>query len=542
VTIRRVVELTAPISSFTGKTEAQVRRAMAFSVFERLQTMGALPQGTTYATALPDAMRTDFATAQGLKPDAAPATWGQALELLCRDADGDGRLDLDPAALAPLGLPSLWPDALPQTAPSSDRFEADLAGVVAADRPDLGLAGTLQLGAQDTSDGKQGVDLAAGNADRTVTMWKNPDGSLVGPNDTPQAGAQQVQIDAHLDALGYAASGKVTLRLSVLSAGPDGDTQEASLYEAHVSPRGNNDSPSLSAPTADWITGQLLGNQAPPSGANAELALFESMRKAQHDLVLGSKPSDPAKRTVWAAGRLTPDQVATKVKDLTARYGVAPKRWLGYVDDVREVQVAKAFRDAALPAKGITPAFLYTIAIGEGAGFFLDFATQGDHVALEQPVSGFQYLGCDTFGSRVADLKRKGLVPADFQEGRDYTLATAQNELGQSVTSADFTSFPKGLTALAALLADMRGRFLSDAKSVLGPQKAAKLTEEQINFFTYFYFNAGEGAGKRLLVSKGLAPAAPWSGPPPPNNMNARFNSLQRLATWRMVSDFGLFS
>jgi hypothetical protein len=155
-------------------------------------------------------------------------------------------------------------------------------------------------------------------------------------------------------------------------------------------------------------------------------------------------------------------------------------------------------------------------------------------------VPGFQYLGLDTFGTRVEGLRRQGLLPESFKEGVDYTVSSARNEKGEIVQSADFANLQAGLTAMTAMVADERRRFLNDVSAVLGPN--VKPTEDQTNFFTYLYFNTGSGGGRRLLEANGLGLADKWTAPPPESNkVSARFNALQRLATWKMIDALGVF-
>ncbi len=68
-----------------------------------------------------------------------------------------------------------------------------------------------------------------------------------------------------------------------------------------------------------------------------------------------------------------------------------------------------------------TPSFLYTIAVGEGLGLWIDanYASNAPHnVMVENEVSGFDALGTDHFAGDITRLKK--YLPADFNEGNEY--------------------------------------------------------------------------------------------------------------------------
>lgn len=252
-------------------------------------------------------------------------------------------------------------------------------------------------------------------------------------------------------------------------------------------------------------------------------------------------PTDLAERAVWAGGRLSAEELQSRVTKLQDTWGVRPLRWQGWVDDPSEVNTARAILEATAGQTAIRPSYLYTIAIGEGLLYYLDASNRFTHVDTSQPVSGFGEIGVDTFATAAEGLKRSGLLPAWFQEGRDYTVQVQTNEKGETVRSADFPDLKRGLIALRAMLADSRAHFLSDAKTALGPVAASRLTQDQVDYFTYVYFNAGAGFGKRHLQSQGLVAVKKWQGPPPPDNRVARFNALQRLSTLQLMDSLQLF-
>ncbi len=176
-----------------------------------------------------------------------------------------------------------------------------------------------------------------------------------------------------------------------------------------------------------------------------------------------------------------------------------------------------------------------------GAPSYLDANSTYSAVDTSKPVSGFSDLGTDTFATAAADLKRRGFLPEWFQEGRDYTVTSHVNEKGENVQSADFPDLKRGLIALRAMLADCRSRFQRDARAVLGASAASRLTQDQLDSYTYVYFNAGAGFGRKHLQANGLGAVAKWDAPPPADNRIARYNAIQRLSTQKLMDSLGWF-
>jgi hypothetical protein len=250
---------------------------------------------------------------------------------------------------------------------------------------------------------------------------------------------------------------------------------------------------------------------------------------------------DPARGMVYRAGTIPPNERADAIAKAKAAWGTRPLAFERFVDEGKELTVARAFHDAARPDLGISPAFLYTVALGEGTNLYLADHTRHSDVNIKAPIDGYQYLGTDTFGTRAAALKQQGLIDPSWKAGKQYTVQTETNEKQQTVKSATFKDLPTGLTALTAMLAAERRNFERDAAEVLGEPAAAQLTADQKDFFSYVYFNAGPGFGKRALERWGLDYGRPWSGPDPADNRNPRFNAAQRMATKSALEAMGLF-
>ncbi len=272
------------------------------------------------------------------------------------------------------------------------------------------------------------------------------------------------------------------------------------------------------------------------------LAFAEHVRKQIALLAATTPPADPSLQVVWRAAHVTTPELEAKRRALADKYGVLPLRWLGFVDDVREVGAVQAFQKAAQPKLGVPVDWLYVIAVGEGLNGLLSAdGTSFVPPTYDDRVSGFSELGVDTFGTRVEGLKKRGLLRQNFAEGVDYLTMPDTNEKDEPVVSASFPDLARGLEALASMIAAERQQFLVDARRVLGADRAEHLTDEQLFFFTYVYFNAGPLGGRRLLERRGLNAAEAWRGKLPDHNRNAQYNAMQRLQTLRLLRAFAIF-
>lgn len=159
--------------------------------------------------------------------------------------------------------------------------------------------------------------------------------------------------------------------------------------------------------------------------------------------------------------------------------------------------------DATLPVEQ-----LYVYAAREGLIDYvrdqLKVGAKKDPTAAElksfktdKSVSGFNYLGADDFMTEL-DAKREPLR-ATLPKAVDLTKVTEsqhENEKGRTVRSADFPDLLMALFGFAAVVKRRRSLFLKDAKK---HGYAAPSTEELV-YWTYVYFNAGEFGGEAQLA------------------------------------------
>ncbi len=535
------------------RPESPADASLALTALGRLVSSGFLPASTRATDPLPQVVQERWAATRPGTP--VPANVGDLLLRCQGDVDGNSLLDLDVSTLVELGLTQqLAPDApLRELTRSGARFGwyssfelEEFAGTHPELRPQAAEAALNRqdvyatvLVSQETS----GVTVEFGHAERGThrlrvreMMALTADGVLLrGSGDSSSTVFESASLV-------WSSDGKVVLELE-RSDGTKEWLDVAPSGRLRHSATGKSTEPAQ----LTWLYDGLLSVADArvafdPTGVGPHLKdLLAVLERSAALRDTTTAPSDPAERVVWAGARPTPDELERRVTTLTQTWGVRPLRWHRWVDDPSEVDTARAILDATEGQSAIRPSYLYTVAIGEGLLFYLDASNRFTRVDTTMPVDGFNHLGVDTFGTQADALKRKGLLPADFLEGRDYHLTEAVNERNERVVTANFPDLPRGLVALRAMLASCHATFLADALRVLGPAAASRLTQDQVDYFTYVYFNAGPGFGKRHLQSAGLAAVRPWGGPPPPDNRIARFNALQRLSTLKLMESMDLF-
>jgi RHS repeat-associated protein len=97
-------------------------------------------------------------------------------------------------------------------------------------------------------------------------------------------------------------------------------------------------------------------------------------------------------------------------------YGIIPHKWSPrgeFGSDANRKRVVSAF-EAAGTQTGLAPSFLFTIAMGEGLGYFYSV---GVNNRFDVSISSYVAFGLDMFGSAVHNYKNNGTLPADFNSG-----------------------------------------------------------------------------------------------------------------------------
>ncbi|MCX6815294.1 MAG: hypothetical protein NT120_00385 [Candidatus Aenigmarchaeota archaeon] len=159
---------------------------------------------------------------------------------------------------------------------------------------------------------------------------------------------------------------------------------------------------------------------------------------------------------------------------------------------------------------------------------------------------GFGYLGVDHFSDDAPILKQGGFLRQNFNEGSEYIVTSNENELNKLVKSANFNGFKNGIEALGARVAWTKYMFLTDVKNM--GVDTNSLTDDQVFFWTYYYFNTGQGNGKKELtnhVANGKLNDYSFmtaSDKTITNGCKVRYNSIMRLATYKAIKTLGIFS
>ncbi|MEO1174601.1 MAG: hypothetical protein AAFX94_21500, partial [Myxococcota bacterium] len=243
-------------------------------------------------------------------------------------------------------------------------------------------------------------------------------------------------------------------------------------------------------------------------------------------------PSDPAERVVYRA--MSPVGYRAEWEEAARTFGHEPFRYIGYVDNLREKPIVD---DLLRAANGeVDPAFLYTVALGEGLVLQLNGWTSGlAGLEIPESIDGFGVLGIDFFGAEVDELRSQGFLPEAFQEGTHYITRLAVNEKGESVLSAVIVASPDGESALynslVAVKAVIRSRE-AQARRALGRDFH---NDTERFFATYYTFDAGVGGFRDYLASGPVVRR--YSGERLTSaSRHALANTAARMATWQHLS------
>jgi hypothetical protein len=194
----------------------------------------------------------------------------------------------------------------------------------------------------------------------------------------------------------------------------------------------------------------------------------------------------------------------------------------------------------------------------EGAGNpseygYMEYVYYNDHYA---PVSGFELLGTDFLGNpiEIKRLQSGGFISSNINIIKENRV----NEHGRVVSAGDFNNLKDGLEGLAGVTAHRKYIFEKDFKKYFGEEEFKKLTNDEKYFWTSFYYNSGEGAGKAYLTGakykikkggkiieiqgKGREKTyKPLEYREPTTNRNSRINALIRMTTNKWIKETGAF-
>jgi hypothetical protein len=185
---------------------------------------------------------------------------------------------------------------------------------------------------------------------------------------------------------------------------------------------------------------------------------------------------------------------------------------------------------AAASRHGFAPEFLHAVYMGEGiggdGGLIEDHRKNGVPYADREPICGFLEMGLDDIEVNAPALEASGYLDHEISV-RLTNPHTHPNEEKppRNVRTADVVGWEAGAEMVAAELHSRLDQMLAYCTS----QGITITTEEELRFLAYMRFNVS------LPTAQGHADhiyerMRPWVGPEPTDQMDERFNTLQRLA------------
>ena len=253
---------------------------------------------------------------------------------------------------------------------------------------------------------------------------------------------------------------------------------------------------------------------------------------------------DAATKVRINSNRVNYRDVNSYIDKTVKDYGVKPMKLVGYFDDRSEERLINAYAETFKKYPGLDRNLI--IAGSANEGFMNGFVDNSYYTHPDDRVSGFFALGLDHFGEEVDGLKRGGCgrnldepcLRSDFSE---FDIDNHVNEKSESVVSATFNNMEAGLEAQASRTLRSRDQFLYDARS-LGIN-TGKMTNKDIAFWTYRYYNSGEKNGKVFLSRE--RGAVPKAGEIIPERIgvysNSKHNAWRVASTQELLSNLKLF-
>ncbi len=226
-------------------------------------------------------------------------------------------------------------------------------------------------------------------------------------------------------------------------------------------------------------------------------------------------------------------------KELGEQYGVYMNAYGGYANDPKEKPIVEIVEKVA-KFVDLVPSYMYTIMIGEGLGYIYisgpeDF--EDGKLITDRPISGFTGLGLDFFSHPDEYPRFKKYLPNDFNEGDEFEAweATRKERYGEEkVPSAIFDNMENAVHGFGAVLKHRQELFLRQSKAM----GYLKPTADEKAYWSYYYFQA-EGDAKRALEDReGLDIKKSTAT----SRKSIHIKALERVAAWRYVQHYGIFS
>jgi len=177
-----------------------------------------------------------------------------------------------------------------------------------------------------------------------------------------------------------------------------------------------------------------------------------------------------------------------------------------YFDNIgsAEYRVESAIHDAA-EANNLDVNYLRSVVMKEGFDQWIFDNLQGGYgegyLKPGANVGSQSQLGTDAFGVEVDYLIENEYLRQDFRvDGFTVSGDTYENELGDVYPSVSFTNVENAMEAAAAMVEYRHDLVLKDMAN-LGTD-VSQLPQEDIDYWTYVYYNAGAGRGLEKMESR----------------------------------------
>lgn len=176
-------------------------------------------------------------------------------------------------------------------------------------------------------------------------------------------------------------------------------------------------------------------------------------------------------------------------------------RLFGYIDEQHEAVLLAVLLDRLdrvlhrLKRKYLLPAAFVFSALNNEGKVFAAYSDQGEILIGH----GYAETGLDWFGSEYTQLRQYGLLDRSFSE--KFVVVSETNELNQRVPTAVFKHMGAMFEGFAATLINRQRMVRSICLQNNIPFE--KLSDEEVLFWTYFFFNAGGGFGAQMITKLG---------------------------------------
>ena len=194
---------------------------------------------------------------------------------------------------------------------------------------------------------------------------------------------------------------------------------------------------------------------------------------------------------------------------LLQKYGVLPYLSAGFYRYEWEeyarclpAEALQIFKNVAAKLR-LDPCDLYTVAMGEGLGFYFDRQSSPEQL-LAGPVDGFVYLGVDFFVSDLPGLISRGLLDSGFRKGVAFdTRMVERNEPADGgvpirLEVPVFRDLETALLGFGAVYADRTDLAIEFARS----KGFGTLDRDQRSFWGYFFYQ-NPGAARSSMLANG---------------------------------------